>query len=255
VHARLIDRLAAENAGVIVFDIDFSRSKPGDEDAVLAHAIAGANRVVLFEWLSGGRERVITSTGGDAGWTWVERLQPPTAILAAAAKALGPFPLPKLDQAAFEFWTFKPSTGDAPTTAAVALQLTGLNVYDEWLAVLKAAQARGVAQLPAHAAEIKTPDDMLQLTRILRRMFKQEPSLEARVGKAIEGWKIDSSVPATRQLLTALVRLYAGPDHYYINFYGPPGTIYTIPYESLLTGTNSGDHGHGLCESAERANA
>ena len=38
-----------------------------------------------------------------------------------------------------------------------------------------------------------------------------------------------------RKLLTALVALYAGPDNYYINFYGPPGTIQTLPYESLLT--------------------
>ena len=39
-----------------------------------------------------------------------------------------------------------------------------------------------------------------------------------------------------RQLLAALAALYAGPDHYYINFYGPPGTVRTIPYESLLQG-------------------
>ena len=36
------------------------------------------------------------------------------------------------------------------------------------------------------------------------------------------------------QLLAALAALYAGPDDYYINFYGPPGTIRTIPYECLL---------------------
>ena len=38
----------------------------------------------------------------------------------------------------------------------------------------------------------------------------------------------------TSQLLVALAALYAGPDSYYINFYGPPGTIRYIPYESLL---------------------
>ena len=124
-HARLIERLVERNAGAIVFDIDFSRAKPGDEDAVLARAIAEADRVVLFEWLAGRRERVITASGGDGGWTWVEQMQPPTPVLAAAAKALGPFPLPKIDQAAFEFWAFKSSAGDAATTAAVALQVEG----------------------------------------------------------------------------------------------------------------------------------
>src|SRR6476469_291803 len=71
VHARLIDRLVEQNAKGIVFDIDFSRSKPGDEDAVLASAIAKAGRVVLFQWLSGRKERIITANGGDGGWTWV----------------------------------------------------------------------------------------------------------------------------------------------------------------------------------------
>ena len=155
VHARLVDSLSERDAGAIVFDIDFNRAKPGYEDAVLARAISEADRVVLFEWLAGRRERIITASGGDGGWTWVEQMQPPSPVLAAAAKALGPFPLPKLDQAAFEFWAFKSSAGDAATTAAVALQLKALIVYDAWLAVLKEAKAQGVEQLPARAAELK----------------------------------------------------------------------------------------------------
>jgi adenylate cyclase len=234
VHARLIDRLVVQDTRGIVFDIDFSRAKPGDEDAVLAQAIAGADRVVLFEWLSGRRERVVTSSGGDAGWTWVEQMQPPTAVLADAAKALGPFPLPKLDQAAFEFWAFKSSAGDAPTTAAVALQLKALTAYDTWLAALKAAKAPGVEQLAANAEEIKGPAEMRQLMQMQRRMFQQDASLTQRVVKAIDRLDGGTSNDATYQLLGALAALYAGPDHYYINFYGPPGTIPTIPYDSLL---------------------
>jgi adenylate cyclase len=48
VHARLIDRLVVQNAKGIVFDIDFSHPKTGDENTVLARAIAEADRVVLF---------------------------------------------------------------------------------------------------------------------------------------------------------------------------------------------------------------
>ena len=231
VHARLIERLVEQNAGAIVFDIDFSRAKPGDEDAVLARAIAEADRVVLFEWLAGRRERVITASGGDGGWTWVEQMQPPTPVLAAAAKALGPFPLPKIDQAAFEFWAFKSSAGDAATTAAVALQVKALSAYEPWLAVLKDAKAQGVEQLPASAAELKGPEDMRRLMQTLRRMFQQDPSLQQRVRQAID--RLQGAKPEA-PLLAALAALYAGPDHYYINFYGPPGTVRTIPYQSLL---------------------
>jgi adenylate cyclase len=234
VHARLITRLVEQNAGGIVFDIDFNRAKTGDEDAILARAISGSDRVVLFEWLAARRERVVTSDGGDGGWTWVEQMQPPTEVLAVAAKALGPFPLPKLDQAAFEFWAFKSSAGDAPTTAAVALQLKALTAYDEWLSVLKEAQAPGVDGLPAHAGELKGPGDLQQLMQALRRMFQQDASLEHRVGQALDRYYGMRPDVATRKLLVALAALYAGPDHYYINFYGPPGTIPTIPYESLV---------------------
>jgi adenylate cyclase len=234
VHARLIDRLVSQNAEGIVFDIDFSRSKPGDEDTLLADAIAKAHRVVLFEWLSGRRERVITANGGDGGWTWVEQMQRPTAVLADAAKALGPFPLPKLDQAAFEFWTFKSSAGDAPTTAAIALQLKALAAYDEWLSALKEAHAQGIETLPAHAGDLKGPPDMLRLMQTSRRMFQDDTSLAQRVSQALDQHNVGASSAISRKLLEALVALYAGPDHYYINFYGPPGTIRTIPYESLL---------------------
>jgi len=246
VHARLIDRLVEQHAGGIVFDIDFNRAKTDDEDAILARAIAESDRVVLFEWLAARRERVVTAGGGDAGWTWVEQMQPPTEVLAAAAKALGPFPLPKLDQAAFEFWTFKSSAGDAPTTAAVAVQLRALTVYEDWLAALREAGAPGVEHLPASAAELRAPPDIQQLMQTLRRMFQHDASLQQRVGQAIDRVYGARSDIEARQLLAALAALYAGPDHYYINFYGPPGTIRTIPYESLLkngddTSARSGD--------------
>jgi adenylate cyclase len=240
VHARLIDRLVEQNAKGIVFDIDFSRSKPGDEDAVLANAISKANRVVLFEWLSGRRERVITSSGADGGWAWVEQMQPPTTVLADAAKALGPFPLPKLDQAAFEFWAFKSSAGDAPTAAAVALQLKALTAYEEWLSALKEAHAQGIEALPAHAGDFKGPPDMLRLMQTLRRMFQQDATLAQRVEQALDQQSGEQSRAASRTLLEALTALYAGPDHYYINFYGPPGTVPTIAYDSLLK-ENGGD--------------
>ena len=245
VHARLIDRLVDENAEEIVFDIDFSRSKPG-EDPALAQSIARSDRVVLFEWLSGRRERVITSGGADGGSTWVEQLQPPTAILATAARALGPFPLPKIDQAAFEFWAFKASAGDAPTTPAAALQLKALSVYDDWLLVLKAARAIGVEQLPANAGEIKGPREMLQLMQTLRRAFRHDPSLQDRVAKAIDDLDSDRTSAAKRRVLASLTALYSGPDHYYINFYGPPGTVQTITYESLLKDSGGAAAQHGL---------
>ena len=36
-------------------------------------------------------------------------------------------------------------------------------------------------------------------------------------------------------MLNAWIRLYEGPDSFYLNFYGPPGTIQTIPYYALVS--------------------
>jgi adenylate cyclase len=77
---------------------------------------------------------------------------------------------------------------------------------------------------------------MLQLMQTLRGMFKQDDSLRRGIVPAIERVFRGRSDVTARQLVTALAALYAGPDDYFINFYGPPGTIRYIPYESLLRG-------------------
>lgn len=235
VHARLVERLIEQNVQAIVFDIDFSRPKQGNEDAILARAIAKANRVVLFERLSARNLRLHSAGKDGRGRAWIEERHPPAGVLATSAKAVGPFPLPKLGLGPTEFWAFKSSVGNAPTTPAIALQLRALTIYKEWLLVLKKARAPGVQKLPEDSSELTDPADFEQLMKRLRRMFKQDALLAQRVGQVLERDYADTPERKTWKLLTALTRLYAGPDYYYINFYGPPGTLPTTPYESLLT--------------------
>ena len=226
VHARLIERLVDMNVGGIVFDLHFRDSKPGDD--ALELAIKRADRVILSEkWK---QEPVITK-GGDNGGR-VDVMYPPKKELATAAKAHGPSVLPKGDPATSWFWTFM-SVGDRPpTTAALALQLKALAVYEDWLAILKALKPPppGIEHLPARVDEVKTSDDMQHLMQTFRGMFQQDASLQQRVIQKID----PRSDVTTRRLIVALAALYAGPDSYYLNFYGPPGTITPIPYESLL---------------------
>jgi adenylate cyclase len=234
IHGQLVERLVERNASVIVFDVDFSREKSPYEDRVFANAIIKANRVVLFEWLAARRERVFDKNGAAGGWTWVEERNAPTPVLANAARAIGPFVIPKLDKAALEFWAFKSSAGDAPTTAAIALQLKALGVYDRWRAALAEAQVPGFDELPAQAAHLREPADMLEFMLTLRRAFQQDPQLRQLVTQALDRMYRDEPDPGERRLLSALVALYAGPGYQYLNLYGPPGTIRTIPYEALL---------------------
>jgi adenylate cyclase len=234
IHARLIERLVERNVSVIVFDVDFSRAKSPYEDMFLANAIAKANRVVLFEWLTGRRERIVDANGVAGGWIWIEERHVPTPSLADAAKAIGPFALPKVGKAALDFWAFKSSAGDAPTTPAIALQLKALGLYDRWRAALEEAQAPGLEELPAQAADLREPAQIQQFMLTLRRAFQQDPQLRQRVTGVLERMYRDNPDPRERRLLSALAALYAGPDYQYLNLYGPPGTIRTIPYEALL---------------------
>lgn len=231
VHAQLVDRLVATSAATIVFDVDFSRPKPGDEDAVLARSIANADRVVLFERLAA-RTQILS--GGDRDHlqtVWIEHSEPPVEALAEAASAIAPFALPKVGHAAIEFFAFKPSLGDAPTIPAVALQLKALPHYPQWLATLRNAHARGVEDLPHSARDFKGAQQLTGMMRTVRQMFARDTTLAQRVRSLIA----QNYRGNTLQILDALAALYAGPDCYSINFYGPAGTIKTVPFERLLS--------------------
>lgn len=248
VHAQLIDGLVAHDTSVIVFDMDFSRAKSGYEDQVFARAVADADRVVLFERLVGRKQQVERLDGSPGGWTWVEERLPPVQPLARAAKGRGPFPLPKLGSTATQFWAFKSSAGDVPTTVAIALQLYALPVYEPWLAVLEQAGAPGLDDLPARAFEIRRTDDLWHLMDTFRAAFEADPQLEDRVRQVIEESTTLLEDAGTRRLIMALASLYGGPPSRYLNLYGPPGTVRTVPYHDLIE--NGRDPGQDMAELA-----
>ncbi|HET6521458.1 MAG TPA: adenylate/guanylate cyclase domain-containing protein [Geminicoccaceae bacterium] len=234
VHARLLDRLGEYDPALVVFDMDFSRVKEGEEDRVFADAIAAGGHVVLFERLIARRLPLERPDGTVAAWSWIEERQPPSPVLAVAARALAPFPLPKLGQAASTFWSFKESTGDAPTVAATALQLYALPLYEEWLALLRRAGAPGLGALPQRAEAIAGPAAFGELMGSLRAAFGNDPALGERVRAALDELPEGALAPQKRRLFEALTAVYEGSSYRFLNFYGPPGTIRTIPYEALL---------------------
>ncbi|MGH8647585.1 MAG: CHASE2 domain-containing protein, partial [Gammaproteobacteria bacterium] len=234
VHARLIERLVERGASVIVFDFDFERPKLREHDLAFAQAIADSDRVVLVEKLSGKRQPIADRKGRHKGFVWVEQLIPPMPRLVEVAKGLGPFPLPKMEAAVHGFWAFKPSLGDAPTAPAVALQIHALASYRRWLQLLAEVGAARAEALPPKADDLSQAPQIRELMRQQRQSFKQDPELGTKLRYALDG--ADKLEPTERQLMQALVSLYQGGDHRYLNFYGPPGTITTIPYHAVVKG-------------------
>jgi adenylate cyclase len=241
IHGRLVQRLTELGAAVIVFDMDFQRPKKSTDDLKFANAVAKSQRVVLFERLNGKRQPILDVNGQQTGTIWVEELIPPIPALAKAAKGLAPFPVPKVQVNIFQFWAFKPSVGDAGTMPVVALQVYAQNVYPRWRQVLEQAGAAGANGLPRSGHDLRGAAEIDGLMRTLRRDFNNDPALGKRILAILDAEPPQNEKDADQQLMKALTQLYAGRDNRYLNFYGPPGTIPTIPYNAILRDDNPGN--------------
>jgi adenylate cyclase len=242
VHARLIDALVARGAAVIVMDFDFSRSRSVEDDYALAASIGAANRVILLE-APAARKQVMRAPDGSETVIWVETVHRPVLPLALAARAVGPFPLPKEGETASEFWTFKASLGNAPTTVALALQLHGLRGYDRWRALWADTRIDGGNPVPPLAnalalAGLPETDDarpkLETLMPAVREAVHRDVGRTAAVEARLHADEAAAGDAGARRLMRALTDLYAGPADRVINFYGPIGTIPTIPYHHLV---------------------
>ena len=229
VHARLINKLSSAGAKVIAFDLRFDT--PGaipQHDQALANAMAEAGNVLIVERLDREEHRL---PNDQTGQTYVGGSMVRTAALhpaiADAAAALATFPLPKVDRIN-DYWTFKTDAGEAPTLPVVALQLFALDAYGDFLRLLRDASPTLASRLPNSRNAIPIED----LIVTLRGIFTNEPWLAQQM---LTGLKHDSYLDArTRRLIQSLVSLYSGDEIRYLDFYGPPRTVRTIPYHQAL---------------------
>ncbi|HAJ91649.1 MAG TPA: hypothetical protein DCO71_03355, partial [Gammaproteobacteria bacterium] len=239
IHGELIDRLVERGAAVIVFDMDFQRPKSTEHDTAFARAVANSGRTVLFERLNGRRQPIYDIGGQQTGDIWVEELVPPIPALADAAKALAPFPVPKVQVNVYRFWPFKPSTGYVATMPSTALQVFALPVQQRWMQLLNQVGAAGIQDLPRDEASVGRAAEVDMLMRTLHGVFADDPALGGRVLELLAADK--SLSEQERHLMTALAGLYAGSDNRFLNFYGTPGSIPTIPY-NMVFGKGEAQH-------------
>lgn len=239
IHAHLVRKLVERGASAIIFDMDFQRPKEAKHDLKFANAIAKSKRVILFQRLEGKRQPVIDINGQQTGTIWVEKMIPPIPELANSARALAPFPVPKVQVDIFQFWTFKSSADNYGTLPSAALQVHALRVYDQWLEILRGVDPEFANQLPPSDTDLVNATDTRDLMRQLRQAFTQDSSFYKRVISALSSLPPQVVNEADKQLMTALANLYQRGDNPYLNFYGPPGTIPTIPYNAVIGGNDS----------------
>ncbi len=228
-HARLINKLTAAGAQVIVFDLLFDTPGIIPEDNIkLAHAMQEAGNVIVAERLVFEESKINIDTG-DYLYELIEQEGPSQLLpeIAEASVAHTSFPLPKAARVD-HFWTFKTGAGDSPTMPVAALQTFALDVYDEFIRLLHQANPIHAEKLPANNDALDVEDLIFTLRNIFISDPKIAPSMHASLSR-------DNNLDAAKKRkIIALLNLYTGDDMRYLNLYGPPRSIETIPYHQVL---------------------
>lgn len=227
-HAHLIDKLAQAGASIIIFDLIFDTpSAIPKNDEKLARAMKMAGNVVLIERLVYRDTGLFIDDKQPHDRVLQEGPAPLLPIIAEATKAQAPFPLPKGERVN-DYWTFKASAGDIPTAPAVVLQIFTLPVYGDFARLLHTVDPILAAQLPVAADQI----DIENLIFTLRNIFVSNPQVASKMQAELSH---DASIDsAEKKMMIALLNLYSGPEKHYLNFYGPPRSVKTIPYDQVL---------------------
>lgn len=233
-HAGLVDQLIEKEAGVIAFDIIFNENRSVEDDRIFARAIQNAGNVVLADWLKTDKVPIFDASGAQSGILEIERIIPPIAPLEDAALATAPFALPKVPVKVNSYWAFKAGAGDTPTLPVVVFQVFALQVYDQFYRLLHETGGAPEQPLPSRKEDALADKNIKGLIFTIRNYLEQNPGLVAKMLAKLETLKTDAAAEKDRRLLNSLIRMYQDPKSRYLNFYGPPGTIPTIPYYRIL---------------------
>ncbi len=232
-HAQLIEKLLHEGAVVIAFDLIFDEIKNPEEDNLFAEAIHKANNVVLCESLKSEKISLV-GIESPAENVNVEEVVPPVPSLAQSAVALAPFPLPKVPVKVSQYWTFKKEAGDIPTLPVVVFQMFGMQVYEPFVKLIQKVGSSRASKLPGDKNLIINTRSVENTIREIRDIFQTDPMIGERMLNELQNGRVMTGDPKKIQILKSLIKMYQTANSSYVNFYGPPGTITSIPYYQLL---------------------
>lgn len=239
-HADLVHKLSKHGASVIVFDVFFEKNRDSQDNSLFASAMREAGNVILFQAL---HKQPINNPFADRQKQhtgYIESLKHPIPILKDAALGLAPFPLPKVPAQVNHFIMFKPQQGDLPTLPVVALQTYAITEYTILRKLLIDVLPQQISQLPTNKTQLLQLGGIQKLSQSLRKLFLRYPGLAQQLISRLEHLRPEISAHQY-VLLSRIINSYEQPHSLYLNFYGPPQTITTIPYYKVLESTDQGD--------------
>jgi hypothetical protein len=197
---------------------------------------------VLGEALSA---REVPSSGGGAAIApehSIVKIVKPLPILAESAVATAPFVLPRIPFKVNQYWTFQSGAGDSPTFPAVAFQLYTIEAYQDFIRLLEKVAPNQAKNFPLDAAAAINGRSLQRLMRDIRDLFESDPSIESKMLEELERGYSSTGDGKKHALLKSLIKLYGGSNRRYVNYYGPPHTVTTIPF---YRGLQLGEMGAG----------
>ena len=235
-HARLVDNMIREGAAVVTFDVHFIEPRVSEDDQLFAEAIKNAGNVIIGEPLIA-KEVKLSDSGGSQSQPGVHsivKIVKPIELFATPAVATAPFSLPRIPFKVNQYWGFQTGAGDSPTLPVVTFQLLTLPLYEEFVRLLEKVSPPQAAKLPPDSVTAIQTKGIKRLIRDIRGIFEGEPLIAENMLQALDSSESRSDDVNTNGLLKSLIKMYAAPNSRYINYYGPPRTITTIPFHQAL---------------------
>ena len=233
-HARLIEYLTEKGVAVVIFDVLFEEARSTEEDVLFAEAIRKASNVVLCSHLKSEQVPLVEKGGLHKGDISIVRQVWPIPCLAESAMALAPFPLPKVPIKLSRYWTFKTGAGDTPTLPVVAFQIFALQAYTEFSNLLGKVNSAQGEKLPRNKDAVIKTRGVEKLIQGIREIFESDSQISERMLGELRNSTLSSHDEKRDRIVKSLIKMYQSRDNPYLNFYGPPQTITTVPYHQVL---------------------
>jgi adenylate cyclase len=218
-HAQLLETLRARGAREVIFDMHFGDrfdcKGPGN-DARFASAIRDFGNVILAALLK--RERAFDTTQRHIGGLGTPvRINYPLEEFRDAARGVSVFPL-RFGERIIDFSSFVPEAGGLPSIPVLAFHAFAEKQFAE-LETAAGSKASGAAS--------KEP-------ALLDRISALQQIFLSRQGRLDFSDVYVNKKPDEQRLLSTLIDIHQAGDQRFLDYYGPPRAITTVPYWQLL---------------------
>ncbi len=245
-HARVTEALQEAGARVVTFDVHFIEARAPEDDNRFARAIERAGNVVLADALV--MKEIPVNQIGDARAeaNSLVKITKPYAPFKDASVGTGPFVLPRIPFKVNQYWTFQEGAGDAPTFPMLTLQMYATPVYDTFLGLVREVRPEAAGELPGDVPALLNGVGLVRNMQTIREVFEGDPLLATDMVRALDHSVLRPTDGKDVRTLHALINLYGGTHSRYINYYGPPRTIPTIPFFQVVQNGKNSRPLHGM---------